>query len=75
MPGSDPTILCLLCNKGNVVTGMKVLTFRQSSDKGFVLCRAMVPTGICDGCGARSLGEEAEKIMDDAFQREYDKLR
>ena len=75
MPANDPTIICFICNRGNVVTRIEALTFRQSSDKGYVLCRVMIPIGVCDNCGARSWDEAAEKIMDDhALQREYDKL-
>jgi hypothetical protein len=30
--------------------------------------------GTCDKCGAKSLDPGSEKILDEAFQREYDKL-
>jgi hypothetical protein len=30
--------------------------------------------GTCSNCGARSFGPGSEKILDEAFQREYDKL-
>jgi hypothetical protein len=74
MPADDPKIVCLLCNQGHVLVRMEELAFHQSSNKGNVYCRVMVPIGICDNCGAKSLDETAEKIMDDAFQRAYQKL-
>ena len=54
---------------------MEEMAFRQSSDKGYIHCRVTIEVGICDRCGARSLDPAAERIFDEAFQREYDKLK
>ena len=54
---------------------MEEIAFRQSSDKGYVHCRVTLEVAICDTCGTRSLDASAEKIFDEAFQREYDKLK
>ncbi len=69
----EPTS-CGFCKYGQVVKRMKEMAFRQWSDKGYVHCRAMIPIGVCDNCGAQSLDASAEKIFDEVFQREYDKL-
>ena len=74
MSANDRTTRCFLCNKGRVVTRMEELNFRQWSDKGYVHCRVMVPMEVCDNCGAKSLGEAAVKVMDDAFQSAYEAL-
>ena len=50
------------------------MTFHQSSDKGNIRCCVMVTVNICDVCGMRTLDEDANKVMDEAFQREYRKL-
>jgi hypothetical protein len=50
------------------------VTFRPSSDKGYIRCWVIVTVDICDACGMRTLNEDANKIMDEAFQREYHKL-
>ena len=50
------------------------MTFHQSSDKGNIRCCAIVTVNICKVCGMRTLDEDANKIMDEAFQREYRKL-
>jgi hypothetical protein len=34
----------------------------------------MILIGTCENCGAKSLDPGSEKILDEAFQREYDKL-
>jgi hypothetical protein len=67
-------IICEYCKKGRVVKRMEEIAFRQWSDKGYVHCRIMILGGTCDNCHAKSLDEEAEKIFDETFQREYHRL-
>jgi hypothetical protein len=38
-------------------------------------CRVTVEVAICDTCGARSLDPSVDMIFDEAFQREYKKLK
>ena len=54
---------------------MEEMAFRQSSDKGYIHCRVTIEVAVCDRCGARSLDPAADRIFDEAFQREYDKLK
>jgi hypothetical protein len=66
--------ICNLCRRGRVSSSFKELNLRQLSDKGYVHFRVTVAVGICDSCGDESLGAGAEKILDEAFSREYGKL-
>jgi hypothetical protein len=50
------------------------MTFHQSSDKGNIRCCVTVTVNTCDVCGMRTLNDDANEIMDEAFQREYRKL-
>jgi hypothetical protein len=47
----------------------------QSTDKGYVFCRAEIPIGVCDRCGAKHWNQVAEAIIEEVVRREYDKLR
>ena len=67
------TEICELCRKGKIVKSAELMKFRQWSDKGYIRCSAMVMIGVCDSCNVRSLDASAEKILDEAFQREYNK--
>ena len=53
---------------------MEEMQFRQLSYKGYVHCRVMVLIGTCDNCHQKSFGPGAENILNEVFQREYDKL-
>jgi len=66
----DPPI-CKFCKVGHVFKRMEEIAFYQSSDKGYLHCRATIMMGVCDNCQARVFDQEADKIFDDAFQREY----
>jgi hypothetical protein len=66
--------MCEICKKGRVVKRAEELAFRQWSNKGYVHCQVRVFMGTCNKCGAKSLDPGSEKILDGAFQREYDKL-
>jgi hypothetical protein len=74
MVAEDEPIICEICQKGRVTKCMEGMAFRQWSDKGYVHCRVTILMGTCDNCGAKSLDSGAEKFLDEAFQREYDKL-
>jgi hypothetical protein len=73
MTSADRSI-CLFCGTGSVVERNEEIAFRQWSDKGYIRSRVAIPIAVCDQCDARySLDPEIDKILDDAFQREYDK--
>jgi len=66
---------CEFCKKGRVIKRMESMAFRQASDKGYIHCRVMIMTGTCDGCHTKLIDPGADRIFDEAFRREYDKLR
>jgi len=66
--------VCDVCNKGLLISSLQELKLQQWSRKGYVHFSVTVTVRICDSCGARSFEPRAEQIMDEAFQREYDKL-
>jgi hypothetical protein len=74
MAAGDEPVMCAICKKGRVTKRLEEMAFRQWSDKGYVHCRVTVLMGTCDKCRAKSLDPGAERILDEAFQREYDKL-
>jgi hypothetical protein len=74
MAAEDEPITCEFCKKGRVTRRMEEMSFRQLSYKGYVHCRVMVLIGTCDNCHQKSLGPEAEKSLNEAFKRAYDKL-
>jgi hypothetical protein len=74
MAADDEAVICEICKKGHVTKRREELAFRQWSDKGYVHCQVTILMGTCDKCGAKSLDPGSEKILDGAFQREYDKL-
>jgi len=65
---------CEACKVGRVVTGAQTISFRQWTDKGYILCRAAIPMGICESCGAKYWDDDAEAIIEEAVRREYQKL-
>jgi hypothetical protein len=75
MAAEEEPVTCDICRKGRVLKRMEEMAFRQSSDKGYVRCHVMVLIGTCEACGAKSLDPGSTKILDDAFQKEYAKLR
>lgn len=75
MPAEEEPVTCDICRKGRVLKRTEDMAFRQSSDKGYVRCQVMVSIGTCEACGAKSLDPGSSKILDEAFQREYAKLR
>jgi hypothetical protein len=72
MPHKEETTICEFCRKGYVIQRLEDIAFRQWSDIGWISCRVAVSIDVCDFCNARTL-PEGDKILDEAFQREYDK--
>ena len=66
---------CDFCKRGRVIKRNQPISFRQSTDKGYVFCRAEIPIGVCDRCGAKHWNQVAEAIIEEVVRREYDKLR
>jgi hypothetical protein len=71
---SEPTV-CDFCKTGHICQRVREVAFRQWSDKGYVHCRASVTMGVCDHCQASTPAPGADKILDEAFRREYDRLK
>ena len=65
---------CAFCRQGTIMVRDEALAFHQSTDRGSVLCRVVIPMGVCDRCGNRSWDEQAEAIIEEAVVREYQKL-
>src|ERR1700738_2420393 len=74
MPGGNETGICDFCRRGMVVKAMQELAFRQRTRKGYVSCRVNIPVLVCADCGAISWVREADAIMDEAVNREGDRL-
>jgi hypothetical protein len=75
MAVEDELIICEICKQGRVTKRMEEMAFRQWSDKGYIHWRVTILIGTCDNCRVKSLDPGSNKILDEAFQREYDKLR
>jgi hypothetical protein len=74
MAVEDEPVICEICKQGRVTKRMEEMAFRQWSDKGYIHCRATILIGICNNCHVKHLDPGSDKILDEAFQREYDKL-
>jgi hypothetical protein len=70
----EPTV-CDFCKKGHISQRTREVAFRQWSDKGYVHCRVTLMMGVCDHCQASMPASGADKIFDEAFQREYNRLK
>ncbi len=66
--------LCELCKRGRIVRRIEAISFQQWTDKGYVFCQASIPMTVCAHCGSRSWEDAAERIIEEAVQREYKKL-
>jgi hypothetical protein len=75
MAVEDEPVICEICKQGRVTKRMEEMAFRQWSDKGYIHCRATILIGTCNNCHVKQLDPGSDKILDEAFQREYDKLR
>jgi hypothetical protein len=69
----DPASIqrCDFCKTGRVTTHYTPISFRQRSDKGYILCQAEIPIGVCNRCGSQHWNQDAETIVEDAFQQSY----
>jgi hypothetical protein len=70
---SEPTV-CDFCKIGHISQRMREVAFRQWSDKGYIHCRATLMVGVCNHCQASVPAPGADRILDDAFRREYDRI-
>jgi len=64
---------CDICKRGKVITRNELLAFHQWTSRGYISCSVTVPVGTCSRCGAKSWDDAAEKIIEQAFQQEYNK--
>jgi hypothetical protein len=69
----DPASIqrCDFCKTGRVTKYYTPVSFRQWSDKGYILCQAEIPLGVCNRCGSSHWNQDAETIVEDAFQQSY----
>jgi hypothetical protein len=74
MAAEDEPTICAICKQGRVTKRTQEIAFREWSDKGYIHCQVTILVGSCDNCGVKSLDPGSDRIMDEAFQREYDKL-
>jgi hypothetical protein len=74
MPGTNKAGVCDICYRGLTVRTTQEMAFRQWTSKGYVSCRVTIPVAICAECGARNWDEAAEAIIEEAVNREVDKL-
>ncbi len=65
--------ICVFCRHGRIAWGTEEMTFRQWSDKGYIVCRVTVSIGTCNNCGSNTLEPRSDRIFNEAFQREYAK--
>jgi hypothetical protein len=75
MSAEDEPLICEICKQKRVTKRMGEMAFRQWSDEGYIHCRVTILIGACDNCCVKSLDPGSDKIFDEAFRREYDKLR
>lgn len=74
MSNIDDSQRCDFCKNGNIVIREEEIAFRQCTDRGYIVCRATAPIGICDNCGSNNWDEAAEAIIEEAVRKEYEKL-
>jgi hypothetical protein len=65
---------CDFCGTAAILWDLEEIALRQSSDRGYVRYRATLVVGNCAQCDTKSFDAEANRILDAAFQREYDRL-
>ena len=74
MSNTNDADVCDVCNRGIAVRTMQEIAFHQWTSKGRVFCRVTVPMATCAECGARNWDETAEAMIEEAVQREIDKM-
>jgi hypothetical protein len=67
-------IRCDFCRTVAVAWGLEDMSLRQSSDRGYVHYQATLVVGNCARCNTKSLTAEANRVLDAAFRREYERL-
>ncbi len=70
----DTGTCCSFCSAESVFTRTQQLEFRQWTDRGYVLCKVMIPIETCGRCGSKTWNEAAEAAIEQAVRQEYDKL-
>jgi hypothetical protein len=65
---------CYVCKKGRFSKRIEELAFHQSTDKGYVYCRLVIPMNICNHCGHRDWSEETEALINKTVRQKYDSL-
>ena len=58
---------CPFCKRGSLIKEDREIAFSQWTDKGYVVCRVTVPTGVCMRRGSKSFTDSAESIAEVAF--------
>jgi hypothetical protein len=74
MAADDKGAPCPFCKTGRMFKRMETIAFRQRSDRGDVHCRVSIEVALCHQCGSRSLDPDADRMFEEAFQREYGRL-
>jgi hypothetical protein len=63
------------CDEQDVIWCLQDLAFRQWHEKGYVHCRVQLPVGVCRNCESKSLKQDSNAVLDDAFESECGKLK
>jgi hypothetical protein len=66
---------CDFCGHGTVTRRDEEMAFHQWTDRGYVFCKVVVPMSVCGECGGKTWDESAETIIENAVQREFEKLK
>jgi hypothetical protein len=72
---TSPGEACVFCSHGPITVREEEVSFRQWTDKGYAHCRVVVPVARCAHCGAGTIDESGDTIMDAAVRQAYDRLR
>ena len=74
MPSKNEAGVCDICHRGILVKAKREIAFRQWTSKGYISCRVIIPVTSCPECGAWHWDEAAEALIEEAVNREVDKL-
>jgi hypothetical protein len=66
---------CASCGHDTGVRREQEVAVHQWTDRGYVSCKVMVPTIVCEQCGMRTWEDTAQTIIDDAMRRELENLK
>jgi len=53
MAGKKEDATCPFCKRGSLIKEDREIAFSQWTDKGYVVCRVTVPTGVCMRRGSK----------------------